>query len=324
MRKLKEVLRLDSLGLSQHQIARSCSISQSTVHEYVSAARAVGVKWPLPETWDDQQIGQMLFPQRPTPAVWRKHPEPDWTHIHQDLQTHKDLTLQLVWQECRENNPDGYAYSRFCDLYRHWLKKLDLVLRQEHRAGEKMFVDYAGATIPIYDPETEERQPGAVFVAVLGASNYTFAEVTLGQDLRHWIGSHIRAFEFFGGVTQILVPDNCKTGVKHPCYYEPDLNPTYREMGAHYGTAIIPARPYRPKDKDYVSYCTLSCSCRGECGLLGRSAALAFENRVLVQRFVETSPDIVVTVLLQQPLSSPSIDCSERHAVPHAHLFRRE
>ena len=168
MRKLKEVLRLDSLGLSQHQIARSCSISQSTVHEYVSAARAVGVKWPLPETWDDQQIGQMLFPQRPTPAVWRKHPEPDWTHIHQDLQTHKDLTLQLVWQECRENNPDGYAYSRFCDLYRHWLKKLDLVLRQEHRAGEKMFVDYAGATIPIYDPETEERQPGAVFVAVLG------------------------------------------------------------------------------------------------------------------------------------------------------------
>ena len=252
MRKLKEVLRLDSLGLSQHQIARSCSISQSTVHEYVSAARAVGVKWPLPETWDDQQIGQMLFPQRPTPAVWRKHPEPDWTHIHQDLQTHKDLTLQLVWQECRENNPDGYAYSRFCDLYRHWLKKLDLVLRQEHRAGEKMFVDYAGATIPIYDPETEERQPGAVFVAVLGASNYTFAEVTLGQDLRNWIGSHIRAFEFFGGVTQILVPDNCKTGVKHPCYYEPDLNPTYREMGAHYGTAIIPARPYRPKDKAKV------------------------------------------------------------------------
>src|SRR6266567_3022229 len=190
MRKLKEVLRLDSLGLSQHQIARSCSISQSTVHEYVSAARAVGVKWPLPETWDDQQIGQMLFPQRPTPAVWRKHPEPDWTHIHQDLQTHKDLTLQLVWQECRENNPDGYAYSRFCDLYRHWLKKLDLVLRQEHRAGEKMFVDYAGATIPIYDPETEELQPGAVFVAVLGASNYTFAEVTLGQGLRNWIGSH--------------------------------------------------------------------------------------------------------------------------------------
>ena len=152
MRKLKEVLRLHSLGLSQHQIARSCSISQSTVHEYVSAAQAAGVKWPLPEDWDEQQIEQALFPQRPAPAVWRKHAEPDWAKIHEDLQTHKDLTLQLVWQEGRESNPEGYGYSRFCDLYRRWLKKLDLVLRQEHRAGEKMFVDYAGATIPIHDP----------------------------------------------------------------------------------------------------------------------------------------------------------------------------
>src|SRR5260370_36024935 len=117
MRKLKEAPRLYSLGLSQHQIARSCSISQSTVHEYVSAARAAGVKWPLPETWDDQQIEQMLFPHRPTPAVWRKHPEPDWTQIHQDLQTHKDLKLQLVWQEGREDNPDGHAHNRCRQLY---------------------------------------------------------------------------------------------------------------------------------------------------------------------------------------------------------------
>lgn len=252
MRKLKEVLRLDFLGLSQHQIARSCSISQSTVHEYVSAAQAAGLKWPMPENWDDQQIEQKLFPQRPTPGIWRKHTEPDWTQIHQDLQTHKDLTLQLVWQEVRESNPEGYAYSRFCDLYRRWLKKLDLVLRQEHRAGEKLFVDYAGATIPIHDPKTGEVQQAAVFVAVLGASNYTFAEATLGQDLRDWIGSHIRAFEFFGGVAQIIVPDNLKTGVTKPCYYEPDLNPTYREMGAHYDVAIIPARPYRPRDKAKV------------------------------------------------------------------------
>ena len=122
MRKLKEVLRLHSLGLSQHQIARSCSISQSTVHDYVSAAQAAGVKWPLPESWDDQQIEQTLFPQRPAPAVWRKHPEPDWAKTHQELQTHRDLTLQLIWQEGRENNPEGYGYSRFCDLYRRWLK----------------------------------------------------------------------------------------------------------------------------------------------------------------------------------------------------------
>jgi len=252
MRKLKEVLRLHSLGLSQHQIARSCSISQSTVHEYVSAAQAAGLRWPLPENWDDQQIEQALFPQRPAPAVWRKHPEPDWTKVHQELQTHKDLTLQLVWQEGRENNPEGYGYSRFCDLYRRWLKKLDLVLRQEHRAGEKMFVDYAGATIPIHDPKTGEIQPAAVFVAVLGASSYTFAEATTGQDLRNWIGSHTRAFEFFGGATEVVVPDNLKSAVTHPSYYEPDLNPTYRDLGEHYGVAIIPARPYRARDKAKV------------------------------------------------------------------------
>jgi transposase len=156
------------------------------------------------------------------------------------LQTHKDLTLQLVWQEGRESNPDGYAYSRFCDLYRRWLKKLDLVLRQEHRAGEKMFVDYAGATIPIHNPESGDVHPAAVFVAVLGASSYTFAEATTGQDLRSWIGSHMRAFEFFGGVVEVVVPDN---------YYEPDLNPTYRDLGEHYGVAIIPTRPYRPREK---------------------------------------------------------------------------
>lgn len=249
MRKLKEVLRLQSLGLSQHQIARTCSISQSTVHEYVSAAQAAGVNWPLPAAWDEQQIGQKLFPQRPAPSCWRKHPEPDWTQLHQELQTHKNLTLQLLWQEKRESHPEGYGYSRFCDLYRRWLKKLDLVLRQEHRAGEKMFVDYAGASIPIYDPETGEVHPAAVFVAVLGASSYTFAEVTPGQDLRSWIGSHMRAFEFFGGVTEVVVPDNLKAAVTHPSYYEPDLNPTYRDLGEHYGVAIIPARPYRARDK---------------------------------------------------------------------------
>ena len=141
MRKLKEVLRLHSLGLSQHQIARSCAISQSTVQGYVCAAQAAGLQWPAPENWGDRQIEQALFPHRPAAAVWRKHPEPDWAQIHQDLQTHKNLTLQLVWQEGRESDPEGYGYSRFCDLYRRWLKKLDLVLRQEHRAGEKTFVD---------------------------------------------------------------------------------------------------------------------------------------------------------------------------------------
>ncbi len=249
MRKLKEVLRLDSLGLSQHRIARSCRISQSTVHEYLAAAQAAGVRWPLPADWDDGQVERTLFPQRPVPTIWRKHPEPDWVRIHEELQTHKDLTLQLVWQEARENDPEGYGYSRFCDLYRRWVKKLDLVLRQEHRAGEKMFVDYAGATIPIHDREGGEPRQAAVFVAVLGASSYTYAEATSGQDLRSWIGSHMRAWEFFGGVTEAVVPDNLKSAVSHPSYYEPDLNPTYRDLAEHYNVAIIPARPYRARDK---------------------------------------------------------------------------
>jgi transposase len=250
MRKLKEVLRLHSLGMSQHQIARSCSVSQSTVHDYVSAAQTAGVKWPLPEDWGDRQIGEALFPrQQRLPEVWRKHAEPDWTGIHQELQTHKNLTLQLIWQEKRESDPEGYGYSRFCELYGLWLKKLDVVLRQTHRAGEKMFVDYAGATIPVHDPATGEIHQAAVFVAVLGASSYTFAEATAGQDLRSWIGSHVRAFRFFDGVTEIVVPDNLKSAVTHPSYYEPDLNPTYRDLGEHYGVAIIPARPYRPREK---------------------------------------------------------------------------
>jgi transposase len=215
----------------------------------VSAAQAAGVQWPLPDNWDDQQLEQALFPQRPAPAIWRKHPEPDWAKIHEELQTHKNLTLQLVWQEAGESNPDGYGYSRFCDLYRRWLKKLDLVLRQEHRAGEKMFVDYAGATIPVHDPRSGEVHPAAVFVAVLGASSYTFAEATSGQDRRNWTGSHIRAFEYFGGVTEVVAPDNLKSAVTHPSYYEPDLNTTYRDLGEHYGVAIIPARPYRARDK---------------------------------------------------------------------------
>ena len=252
MRKLKEVLRLESLGLSQHQIARSCSIAQSTVHEYVSAAQAAGVKWPLPESWDDNQLEQALFPQRSAPEVWRKKPEPDWPPIHEELQKHKDLTLQQVWLERRASDPEGYGYSRFCDLYRRWLKRRDLVLRHEHRAGEKMFVDYAGSTIPIYDPQTGAIHEAAVFVAVQGASSYTFAEATAGQDSRNWIGSHIRAFEFFGGVAEIVVPDNLKSGVTQASYYEPDLNPTYRDLGEHYGIAIIPARPRKPRDKAKV------------------------------------------------------------------------
>ena len=252
MRKFKRVLYLHSSGLNQRDIARSCLISQSTVSQYLTDAEAAGLQWPLPEDWDDGQIERKLNPHRPASAVWRKHDEPDWPAIHRELQTHNNLTLQLVWEEYRITCPEGYGYSRFCDLYRQWLGKRDLVLRQEHRAGEKMFVDYAGDTIPIHDPATGAVKRAAIFVSVLGASSYTYAEATAGQDLASWIGSHIRAFEFYGGVARLTVPDNLKSGVTKHCYYEPELNRTYAKMGEHYGTAILPARPYRPRDKAKV------------------------------------------------------------------------
>ena len=252
MRKVKEVLRLRALGLNQHQIARSCSIAQSTVHEYMKAAEAAGIGWPPPPDWDDRRLEEVLFPARPEAADRRRQPLPDFHALRQELQSHKHLTLQLVWEEYRQTHPGGYGYSRFCDLYREWVRRQDVVLRQSHRAGEKLFVDWAGDTIPIYDPHNGAVEQVSVFVAVMGASSYTFAKATLRQELPHWIGAHVEAFEFFGGVPEMVVPDNCRTGVQRACRYEPDLNPTYQEMAAHYGVAVVPARPYKPRDKAKV------------------------------------------------------------------------
>lgn len=205
MRKLKEVLRLHSLGLKQQPVAGSCSISQSTVHEYLKAARAAGIAWPVPEEWDQPRLEQALFSTPAAVSVRRKNPLPDFAAIRNELQTHRNVTLQLVWEEYRQSQPDGYAYSHFCEMYRAWLKKQDWVLRQDHSAGEKLFVDYAGDTIPIWNPENSEVAfRAAIFVAAMGASSYTFAEATESQELRCWIGSHLRAFDFLGGVPEIL------------------------------------------------------------------------------------------------------------------------
>lgn len=253
MRKIKEVLRLrHELGLGQRQIARSCCIAQSTVHEYLTAAERVGVKWPLSADWDDAKLEEVLFGGRPEPPARPVRTAPDFAAIHQELQSHAHLTLYLVWEEYRQANPEGYRYSRFCELYRRWQRRLDVVLRQEHRAGEKLFVDYAGDTVPIIHPQTGEVRQAALFVAVLGASNYSFAEATESQTLPDWIGSHIRAFEFFGGTPKLVVPDNPRSGVSRACRYEPDLNRTYHEMAVHYGVGVLPARPYKARDKAKV------------------------------------------------------------------------
>jgi len=209
MRKLKEVLRLHSLGLKQQQIARSCLISQSTVHKYLKAAAAAGVSWPLPPDWDERRLEEVVFGAPRPAAVWSKTAAPDFGAIRRQLQTHRNLTLQLVWEEYREDHPDGYSYSRFCELYRNWARHLDVVMRQEYRAGEKLFIDYAGDKIPVYNPRTGDVDlEASLFVAVWGASSYTFAEATRSQDLTCWISSHIHALEFFGGAPEVAVPDS--------------------------------------------------------------------------------------------------------------------
>ena len=251
MRKIREVFRLKfDCELSNRKIAKSCQIARSTVAEYLFRFQQATLSWPLSEDMDDTQLEHLLYPATPT-AFPSLRPLPDCNYIHSELRQ-KGVTLSLLWQEYKEQNPHGYQYSQFCHLYRQWAAKIDPVMRQEHRAGEKMFVDYAGQTVPVYDLHTNQMRQAQIFVAVLGASNYTYAEATWTQSLPDWIGSHSRAFAFFGGVPKLVVPDNLKSAVSKASFYDPDINPTYLDMANHYGTAVIPARVRKPKDKAKV------------------------------------------------------------------------
>jgi transposase len=248
MRKIREVLRLRlETGLSARQVAASLQLARSTVGEYERRFAAAGLIWPLPAALSDTELERRLFPP-PPPVCRATRAVPDWAVIHQELRR-PGVTLMLLWEEYRAADPQGFAYSWFCEHYRAWAGKLDVVMRQTHRAGEKLFVDYAGQTVEVIERASGEVRRAQIFVAVLGASNYTYAEATWTQALPDWIGSHVRAFEYFGGVTEILVPDNLKSGVQRTCRYEPDLHPTYAELANHYGVAVIPARVRRPRDK---------------------------------------------------------------------------
>jgi transposase len=252
MRKIREVLRLKfELGLENRRIARSCRIPHSSVGNYVKRTRQAGLGWPLPEGLDDETLERRLFPVDER-APEDSKPPPDFDWIHEELRRHKHVTLQLLWQEYKQVYPEGYQYSRYCELYGRWKSKLDLVLRQDYRGGDKLFVDHAGQTLALTDPGTGRIQEAYLFVATLGASNYTYAEATERRDLAAWIGSHDRALAFIGGVPKVVVPDNWKTGVTDPCFYEPELNPTYREWAEHYGTVVIPARVAKARDKAKV------------------------------------------------------------------------
>src|SRR4029450_3517148 len=251
MRHVQEVLRLKwEQGLSDRKIAQSLGISRPAVAEYVRRAQAAGVSWPLPDTYDEGALERLLFPavsaRAPAP-----HLVPDWAIVHRELKR-KGVTLFLLWQEYKAATPDGLQYSWFCQSYRAWASKLDLVMRQPHRAGEKLFVDYAGQGIPVVNGHSGEVHEVAIFVAVLGASNYTYAEATWTQSLPDWIGSHVRTFAALGGGPELVVPDNLKAAVIRAHRYAPEINRTYAALAQHYGFAVIPARGAKPRDKAKV------------------------------------------------------------------------
>jgi transposase len=253
MRKIRDVLRLRfAHRLSQRAIGHSLGLSTGAVNTYLGRARLAGLRWPLPEGLDDAQLEALLYPPPPKIATERR-PLPDWAVIHRELRR-PNVTLSLLWEEYRAGAgaQDGFGYSWFCDLYREWVGKLKPTLRQVHTAGERVFVDFAGHHMEVIDGLSGEVRRAEVFVAVLGASSYTYAEATWTQSLPDWIAAHVNMLTFIGGVPRQIVSDNLRAGITRACFYEPTVNRTYADMAAHYGTAVVPARPYKPRDKAKV------------------------------------------------------------------------
>src|ERR1700678_3750106 len=248
MRNIREMLRLRwECGLTVNKIHECLGAARSTVDDYLRRAKAAGLSWPVPAELDDAAIELLLFPAA-SGKTNKEVPQPDCIYIQNELRR-KGVTLSLLWQEYRQQYPNGYGYSQFTHIYRDWCKTIDLVMRQEHKSGEKLFSDFAGATLPIINRLTGEINAAHIFIAALGASGYTYAEAFLSEDTESWCTGHANAFNFFGGAPSVLVPDNPKTTVIKPCRYEPDINPNFNHMAAHYGCVVIPARVRHPKDK---------------------------------------------------------------------------
>jgi transposase len=248
MRKIREVLRLRwEQGLSPRQISRSFLVARTTVQDYLRRAAQAGLSWAQAAGLDDTALERLLYPPKDISRCARA-PLPAMRDLHQEMRR-KGVTLQLLWYEYKQRHPEGFQYSYFCRLYREYLKKLNPVMRFQHRAGEKMFVDFAGQTVDIIDAHSGEVTEAHLFLAALGASNYTYAEAFPGEDLRSWITAHVHTFEFYGGCPEVAVPDNLKSGVSRPCYYEPDINPTYLDLAQFYGIAILPTRVGKARDK---------------------------------------------------------------------------
>ncbi len=249
MRQLRELLRLRlHAGLSMRQIKDSLRVSLGVVQKVISKAQTQELDWAAIEALDDQQLAQLFYPKSDNRSSSQLQ-LPDWAEVHKELRSPM-VTKHLLWEEYTQAYPNrSYSYPQYCYLYQSWAKKQKRSMRQTHKAGDKLFVDYAGKTMPVVNGESGEIRNAQIFVAVLGASNYIFSEATWTQSLPDWLGSHVRALEFIGGVPKLIVPDNLKSGVTKACRYDPDVNPSYQQLSAHYGVAIMPARPYKPKDK---------------------------------------------------------------------------
>ena len=249
MRKIREVLRLKhDQGLPHRAIAQACAMSAGTVSRYLQKTAERGFGWPLPAELDDTALEARLFP-RAAPVYDRVRP--DCAYIHRELKR-DGVTLQLLWEEYAQVHPNGYRHTQFCEIYRQWAKRLRPSMRQVHRAGEKTFIDFSGKRPTLVDRRTGELRPVELFVAVLGASSFTYAEATETQQLPHWVNAHVRMVDYFGGATTLWIPDNLKSAITRPCRYEPDVNRTYEDLATHYGAVVVPARPRKPRDKAAV------------------------------------------------------------------------
>ena len=252
MRRIRQVLQLHfGAHASARVIAREVGVGRTTVQDYLSRAGAAGLGWPLAPDLTDEALEQLLFPAASCKAGARRHPEPDWAALVREMKR-PGVTLAILWEEYGAIHPQGYGYSRFCELYREFERRLSPTMRQTHVAGHTAFVAYSGKKAPIADPLTGEVRMAEIFVAVLGASNLTYAEATWTQTLPDWIGAHVRVFRFWGSAPRLLVPDNLKSGVNKSSFYDPEVNRTYGKMAAHYHVGILPTRPRKPKDKAAV------------------------------------------------------------------------
>src|SRR3954452_25210638 len=251
MRQIRQMLRLARDGVSAREIGRTLGVARSTIQDNLKRASTAGLAWPLAGHLTDAVLEQRLFAHAGVRRGFRRRREPDWASLACELKR-PGVNLMVLWEEYRAVHPEGYGYSRFCDLFREFERRLSPTMRQDHPAGDKVFVDYSGKKIMIVDRETGVVRDAEIFVAVLGASNLTYAEATWTQTLPDWIEAHVRMFRFHGGVTKLVVPDNLKSGVHNASFYDPEINRSYGKMAAHYAVGILPARPRRPKDKAKV------------------------------------------------------------------------